>query len=345
MKIVLAIDSFKNCLTSIQAENAVQEALRQTGIDAEIVSIPVSDGGEGMLDAFLAVTGGEKIVVSTHNALMRPIQAYYGAIDDTAIIESAQSIGLQLVNPCPRNSFKATTYGVGEILADAIFRGFRKFIVGLGGSATSDAGIGMLWALSAKFGDKDFKGCSFTLASDVKNPLLGDHGAARVFAPQKGATPSQVERIEERAVKFAEMSAKRFGTDHSNDPGAGAAGGLGYAFMQYFDAKMESGAELLLRLADFDDIIKDADLVITGEGCADSQTLMGKLPYVVLQHAKKYGVPVYMMAGRIADESLLLTSGYAKVVNINPVDQSLEEVLQPETAKKNIHETIITLFR
>jgi len=344
MKIVLAIDSFKNCLTSIQAENAVQEALRQTGIDAEIVSIPVSDGGEGMLDAFLAVTGGEKIAVSTHNALMRPIQAYYGAIDDTAIIESAQSIGLQLVNPCPRNSFKATTYGVGEILADAIFRGFRKFIVGLGGSATSDAGIGMLWALSAKFGDKDFKGCSFTLASDVKNPLLGDHGAARVFAPQKGATPSQVKRIEERAAKFADMSAKRFGADHSNDPGAGAAGGLGYAFLQYFDAKMESGAELLLRLADFDDIIKDADLVITGEGCADSQTLMGKLPSIVLSHARQFSVPVYLIAGKIKEQQQLKDAGFKKIECITPDGQTQEEAIKPENAIKNITDTIQKLF-
>lgn len=349
MKIVLAIDSFKGCLTSIEAEHAAAEGIRQTGIDAEIVSIPVSDGGEGMLDSFLFSVNGERIRVNVHDALMRPIVAEYGAINDTAVIEIARASGLMLIEPEQRNPVKATSYGTGEMIVDAIRRGYRKFIIGLGGSATSDAGIGMLKAFVDIFGHgtenlseilkREFKDVSFVLASDVTNTLLGENGAAFIFSKQKGASWSDIQILERRARTFADMSAKHFGYDFRDTPGAGAAGGLGYAFMQYFKAEIESGADLLLSANEFDSKIKNADLIITGEGSADAQTMMGKLPSVVLSHALKYSIPVCLIAGKVSDEKILRDSGFSKVISIN--SKGLDEYsLQPQNAMNNIIDTM-----
>ena len=354
MKIVLAIDSFKGCLTSVEAENAAAEGIRQTGIDTEIVLIPVSDGGEGMLDSFLFSIDGERISVNVHDALMRPIVAEYGVINDTAVIEIAKASGLMLIEPEQRNPVMATSYGTGEIIADAIRRGYRKFIIGLGGSATSDAGIGMLMALVDILGhgtesiseilDRDFKDVSIVLASDVTNTLLGENGAAFIFAKQKGASWSDIQVLERKARTFADMSARHFGYDCRNIPGAGAAGGLGYAFMQYFKASIESGADLLLNANNFDSKIRDADLIITGEGSADAQTMMGKLPSVVLSHAMKCSVPVCLIAGKISDEAILRDAGFSNVLNINSSVLN-EDPLLPENAMKNIKNTMKLIFR
>jgi glycerate kinase len=341
MKVIIAIDSFKGCLTSKQANEAAAEGIRRVCPNAKIVEIPVSDGGEGYMEAFHAAIGGSLEEVVVRDPLMRPITAKYLLHDEMAVIEIAQASGLTLLTKEERNPMVATSYGTGQLVADAVCKGARHIIIGLGGSATSDCGMGMLKALIdifAKHGQWDdveaLKDVRFTIASDVENPLYGEKGAAHVFAPQKGATPEMVLRLDERAIKFAELSAKHFGYDRSQQAGAGAAGGLGYAFMQYLNAKSMSGIQLLLDTIRFKELVADADLIITGEGSADRQTLMGKLPMGILEQAGH--TPVYLIAGRISDREELLNAGFARVDCINPPDITLEEAMRKEVARQNI---------
>lgn len=341
MKVIIAIDSFKGCLTSKQANEAAAEGIRRVCPDAKIVEIPVSDGGEGYMEAFHAAIGGSLEEVVVRDPLMRPVTAKYLLHDEMAVIEIAQASGLTLLTKEERNPMVATSYGTGQLVADAVCKGARHIIIGLGGSATSDCGMGMLKALIdifAKHGQWDdveaLKDVRFTIASDVENPLYGEKGAAHVFAPQKGATPEMVLRLDERAIKFAELSAKHFGYDRSQQAGAGAAGGLGYAFMQYLNAKSMSGIQLLLDTIRFKELVADADLIITGEGSADRQTLMGKLPMGILEQAGH--TPVYLLAGRISDREELLNAGFARVDCINPPDITLEEAMRKEVARQNI---------
>ena len=338
----------------MEANQAAAEGIRRIRPDAEIVQVPVSDGGEGFMEAFYASIGGTLVEVAVRDPLMRPITARYLLKGETAVIEMAQASGLTLLKKEERNPLVATTYGTGQLVADAVGKGARQIIVGLGGSATSDAGIGMLRALidglsptlsnrwqQPRWDDIEvLKDIHFTIASDVKNPLCGKNGAAHVFAPQKGATPDDVLALDERARKFAEVSARHFGYDRSEMAGAGAAGGLGYAFLQYLDAKCMSGIQLLLDTIRFKEMVKDADLIITGEGSADRQTLMGKLPVGILEQAGK--VPVCLIAGKISDREELLKAGFANVACINPPDIALEEAMKQEVAKENIRRTIVT---
>ena len=343
MKVVLAIDSFKGCLSSIEANQAAAEGLKKGWPDAEIVQVPVSDGGEGFLEAFHVAIGGELIEVTVKDPLMRPVTAKYLLKDETAVIEIAQASGLTLLSKEELNPMLATSYGTGQLVAEAMRQGAKHIIVGLGGSATSDAGMGMLDALVETFskngqwnGIEELKDVHFTIATDVKNPLCGKNGAAHVFAPQKGANPDMVLQLDERARKFAEVSARHFGYDCSKQEGAGAAGGLGYAFLQYLNADCKSGIQLLLETIKFDEIVKDADLVVTGEGSADRQTLMGKLPMGILQHSGD--VPVYLIAGRISDQDELMKAGFSQVKCINPEGISQEEAMRKEVAIQNIIE-------
>ena len=345
MKIVVAIDSFKGCLTSKKANQAAAEGVRRTCPDAEIVEIPVSDGGEGFMEAFYSAIGGTLVEVSVRDPLKRPITAKYLLHGETAVIEIAQASGLTLLAKEERNPMVATSYGTGQLVADAVRKEAKHIIVGLGGSATSDAGIGMLRALIdafAKHGKWDdieeLKHVRFTMASDVKNPLCGENGAAHVFAPQKGATPEDVLALDERARKFAEISSMHFGYDRSQMEGAGAAGGLGYAFLQYLNADCKPGIQLLLETIQFNETVKGADLVITGEGSADRQTLMGKLPMGILQQSGN--TPVCLIAGHISDREELLKAGFAQVECINPEGITLEEAMRKEVAMQNIRETI-----
>ena len=346
MKIVVAIDSFKGCLTSKEANQAAAEGIRKVHPDAEIVQVPVSDGGEGFMEAFHAAIGGELVEVPVRDPLMRPVTAKYLLKGETAVIEIAQASGLTLLTDEERNPMVATSYGTGQLVADAVRKGARQIIVGLGGSATSDAGLGMLRALidafarNGKWDDiRELADVHFTIASDVKNPLCGENGAAHVFAPQKGATEEMVWRLDERARKFAELSARHFGYDRSQMEGAGAAGGLGYAFLQYLNAECKPGIQLLLETIKFDEIVKDADLVITGEGSADRQTLMGKLPMGILSQSA--GVPVCLIAGRICDREELLEAGFSRVECINPDGISLEQAMRKEVAMQNISHTVM----
>ena len=345
MKVNIAIDSFKGCLTSKEANGAAAEGIRRVYPDAEIVEVPVSDGGEGYMEAFHAAIGGRLVEVAVRDPLMRPITAKYLLHDETAVIEIAQASGLTLLTNEEHNPLVATSYGTGQLVADAIRKGSKHIIVGLGGSATSDAGIGMLRALINAFAKngqwddiEEVKDVAFVIASDVKNPLYGEKGAARVFAPQKGATPEMVCRLDERARKFAELSAKHFGYDCSQMAGAGAAGGLGYAFLQYLHAESKSGIQLLLDTIRFKELVKGADLIITGEGSADRQTLMGKLPMGILEQSG--GVPVFLIAGRISDREELLNAGFARVECINPPGISLEEAMRKEVALQNISQVL-----
>ena len=346
-KIIVAIDSFKGCLTSAEANQAACEGILDRMPEAEVVQVPVSDGGEGWLEAFYAAMGGSIVEVNVKDPLMRPIVTQYLIQGDTAVIEIAKASGLTLLKPEERNPMVATSYGTGQLVVDAIRRGCKHIIVGLGGSATSDCGIGMLRAIIdafAKHGNwddvRELDNVRFTIATDVTNPLCGENGAAHIFGPQKGATPEMVEALDARAKHFAEASTKHLGRDCQNMPGAGAAGGLGYAFLQYMNAECRSGIDLLLDTIHFDDLLQDANLVITGEGSADRQTLMGKLPFGILQRARKQNVPVMLIAGRIADEQLLLDAGFSHVACINPPGIPLEIAMQPDTAKENIRKTV-----
>jgi glycerate kinase len=371
----VAIDSFKGCLTSAEANQAANEGILAKMPEAEVVQVPVSDGGEGFLEAFHAAMGGEIVDVNAKDPLMRTIVAQYLVQGDTAVIEIAKASGLTLLSPEERNPMVATSYGTGQLVVDAVRRGCKHIIIGLGGSATSDCGIGMLRAIIDSFAKggswddvRELDDMHFTIATDVTNPLCGENGAAFVFAPQKfaikreqseldsiaereqtrpqvkEATHELVLALDTRAKRFAEASAKHMGRDCQNMPGAGAAGGLGYAFLQYMNAECRSGIDLLLDTIHFDDLLQDADLVITGEGSADRQTLMGKLPFGILQRAQRHDVPVMLIAGRIADEHLLLDAGFSRVACINPPGLPLEIAMQPETAKENIKHVMDLLY-
>lgn len=354
MKYILATDSFKGCLASADVEETIAQVFSAKGM--EVVALPMSDGGEGMLETFTTVLKGKMVEVPVHDPLMRPITAFYGiAPDGTAIIETSKACGLTLMREEERNPMLATTYGVGELVAHALRNGCHKFIIGLGGSGTSDAGIGMLKALTDDLTtEKGFdevlatklKNSHFTLACDVRNPLFGPTGAAYTFGAQKGATPNMQRVLDNRARRFSRISARHCRHDKSCVAGAGAAGGLGYAFMQYLGASTCSGADLLLDLVDFDRIMADADIVVTGEGSADRQTLMGKLPERILRRAQRQGIPVWLIAGRVTHPSLLMEAGFTKVDCITPDGMPVCEATKPDVARRNLRhwaETIDTV--
>lgn len=348
-KILIASDSYKGCMSSCEVNDAIAEGI-QLGLskkkndgqkydEPEIMTFEMSDGGEGMLNAFLSAMGGERVKVNTHDALMRNIDAEYGIVGDTAVVEIAQAIGLAQIEPSQRDPMRTTSYGVGEMVIDAYKRGMRHFIIGLGGSATSDCGIGMLRAM----GD-DWKtlreDCSFLLASDVTNPLCGKQGAAYVFAPQKGANDEMVAELDARARRFADACARHFGYDRSYEPGAGAAGGLGYAFMQFFNARQQSGATLLLDILHFDDLLDDTCLVVTGEGHSDNQTLMGKLPMRILSCARKHSVPVWLVSGCVDNVEDMKNAGFSHVISVTPSSMSLVEAMRKNVARECIKKAV-----
>ena len=349
MKVIIAIDSFKGCLPSSEANQAAAEGIRSVCPNAEIVQLPVCDGGEGFLEAFRAAIGGQTVDVVVSDPLMRPVVAKYLLQGTTAVIEIAQASGLTLLTADERNPMVATSYGTGQMVADAVRRGATRVIVGLGGSATSDAGTGMLRALKDAFAPdgtwddiQQLSAVTFTIASDVRNPLCGENGAAHVFAPQKGATAAMVLQLDDRARRFADASARHFGFDRSSMEGAGAAGGLGYAFLEYLNATCQSGIQLLLDTLRFRERANDADLILTGEGAADRQTLMGKLPMGILNHAG--GAPVALIAGRVTDRDRLLQAGFAHVECINPPGILLAEAMRKEVAQRNISQTVARLL-
>lgn len=342
---LLAIDAYKGCLSSHDVEEAVGEAVARSH-GTEVAAVPVSDGGDGMLPAFINAYAATKVEVVVHDALMRRVKAAYGIDPDgTAIIDTSQAIGLALLKPKELRPLVATTYGVGELIADAHNHGCRNYIIGLGGSATSDCGKGFLKALVDKFQPNGIiddvvsnalSQCSFTLASDVENPLCGERGAARMYAQQKGASPHDIEVLEKRACEFAVYSERHCGMSRADEAGAGAAGGLGFAFMQYLGAEVVSGAELLFEKLNFSTLVEKADIVITGEGRSDESTLMGKLPARVLSVAQNKGVPVWLLSGSVSDCDMFRAKGFSEVIEVTPPQMPLTEAMKPDVARSNI---------
>ena len=317
----------------------IAQAVREMRPDAMVVELPLADGGEGTLSILVQPMKVRIEIIPVHDPLGRLITAQYGIAYKTAIIEVAEACGLQLLAQEERNPLIASTKGVGELLLDAYYKGCRHFIVCLGGSATCDGGAGMM----SVPGLKELLGsCTVELLCDVDAPFVGDCGAARVFAPQKGASTRDVEMLENRMVLWADKMLKETGVDIANMPGAGAAGGLGGALMAYGKAIVFNGASRVMQLCGFHDAIKDADLIITGEGKSDAQSLMGKVPFAVLKQS--CDVPVALLSGRIEDRRTLEQAGFSEVIEISPRNLPLKCAMDPDTAMTNIRSAIHNSF-
>jgi len=273
--------------------------------------------------------------------LGRPVKAEYGIAGDLAIIESAAACGLTLLSPAERNPLLTSTYGLGELILDALGRGCRRFVIGLGGSATNDGGMGMV---SVPHFLEKVSVAEFTVACDVDTPFIGPKGASRVFAPQKGASPADVEVLEVRMTEMAERILKETGVDVRDMQGAGAAGGLGGAFCAYCGAMLRRGVDMVLDAICFDALISGADFIITGEGCSDFQTPKGKTAFGVLERARRQNIPVALISGGIRDEEILKAAGFSLIAAATPAGQPLEEAMKPETAKSNIQSAIRSLI-
>ena len=366
-KIVLAIDSFKGCLSSKEIEQCIAEEIHRILPSCQTVCIPIADGGEGMLDTLIEATQGTFVSTQAHDPLMRIRPARYGILGDqrTAIIEMAEINGLTTLSPIERNPMKTSTYGTGELIKDALEKGFRRFIIGIGGSATNDAGMGMMQALGAHLYDKQgneleqggkimeqiahidlnhlhpaLKEATFIVACDVQNPFCGPQGAAYVFARQKGANEEQIRQLDEGMRHLALLIERDFSYNINKVKGAGAAGGLGGAFATFLQAHLQSGIDLLLDAVDFDRKITNADWIITGEGKADRQTAEGKVPAGVLKRAKKANIPVMLIAGKVEDKACLQQMGFARIVKISPDNLPLEEAMRPEVTRENTQRAI-----
>ena len=371
MKVIIAIDSFKGSLTSREAGEAVRQGILQIHPDWDTDIITIADGGEGMLNVMLEATGGKSITVEAHDPLMQRALATYGISADgtTAFIEMANISGLPLVPTEQRNPMKTTTYGTGELIRDALEKGCTQFIIGIGGSASNDAGTGMLQALGFRFLNHErkplgqggeilqeiafiddsekhslLKNAHFIVACDVKNPFYGPEGAAHVFARQKGADDNMIAQLDEGMRSFAHLIQKETGKDIANEPGSGAAGGMGGGLMAFLDAELQSGADLLLDICQFNKRIADTNLIITGEGRIDRQSLMGKIPGKILQRGQANHIPVIAIAGCVEDKDLLLKAGFKGVYATKPEDMALEEAMKREVAIDNIRNTVKRIF-
>ena len=355
MKIVIAPDSFKGSLTALEAANAIEEGLKRFFPEAEIIKVPMADGGEGTVQSLVDATGGRIVKRIVTGPLGDKVEAQFGILGDgrTAVIEMASASGLPLVPPDKRNPMVTTTYGMGELIKAALDMGCRKFIIGIGGSATNDGGGGMAQALGVKLLDKEGNDIPFggggllkldridistldpriaeseiVVACDVDNPLTGPRGAARVYSPQKGATPDMVEILDKALEHFAEVVKRDLGRDIKDVPGAGAAGGLGAGLMAFLNARLQLGVDIVIEATGLEEKVKGADLVITGEGGIDSQTIYGKTPIGVTKVAKKFGIPVLAVAGGISDDaSVVYEHGIDGLMSIIPRPMTLDEAM------------------
>jgi len=336
-KIILASDSYKGCLSSADVASAAEEAILNLHPDAKTVKVSVADGGEGTVEALVDSLGGHFCTAVVSDPLGRPVEARYGIAGELAIVEVAAACGLTLLRKEERNPLVTSTKGVAEMLMDAASKGCTKFLVGLGGSATNDGGRGMVECPG--FLDA-MKGRSFKVACDVDTPFIGPDGASRVFGPQKGASQQDVEILDKRLSDYGVEILQMTGIDVRHMKGAGAAGGLGGAFKAFLGASLERGVEMVLDTLGFDETIKDADLVITGEGCSDFQTAKGKTPYGVLCRAKKQNTPVLLLSGAVRDCPELEALGFTARLAATPEGMPLEEAMNPETARQNIKNRI-----
>lgn len=366
MKIVVASDSFKGSLSSREVAEATVRGIRQMMPVCEVVGVNVADGGEGTVDAVVEALGGKIVTATVNDPLGRPILARYGVVGKMAVIEMAAASGLTLLTDEECNPWLTSTYGTGEIIMDAVKRGCRDFLVGLGGSATNDAGMGMLQALGFRFYDIDdqeiidgcggrlqdvariddtgvmdaVRQCRFTVACDVDTPFCGSEGAAYVFAPQKGADMEMVARLDSGMVSFAKVIEKTYGIDVTSMAGAGAAGGMGGGFYVFMNATLKRGVDMVLDAIDFDSIIRGADLVITGEGKIDYQTVKGKTAAGVLARAKAQDIPVVAIVGRVEKCESVEQMGFAGVYAIWEEEMPLEVAMQSNTAAANVEKTV-----
>lgn len=341
MKVLIACDSFKGSCSTLEVARAVAEGVRAAYANATVEYVLVADGGEGTMFTLANALNATIKTINAHDALMRPIRAAYAVLPNaTAIIDMAETGGITRIRPEERNPIDATSYGLGEQIADAIEQGCTQLIIGLGGSATTDAGAGMMQALHDR--NTSLRNCRVKVLCDVTNPLYGPQGAAYVFAPQKGADPQTVALLDTRLRKIAAESPH---PEMALEQGAGAAGGLGFALMCYLDATLVSGIETVLEYQHFDERLTNADLVITGEGKIDRQTLMNKAPLGVLHHAKKFAVPVAAIAGKIEDEQTLLGAGFDYLRCINPPGTPLELAMNPDFAAERIKLTTEQLIK
>ncbi|KKI92244.1 glycerate kinase [Bacillus sp. SA1-12] len=373
MKVLIAIDSFKGSISSLKGSEAISLGIKDVYPEAKIVTLPLADGGEGTVETLVQATGGKIIKKQVMGPLRKKVDAMYGILGDekTAVIEVAAACGLPLVPFDQRNPLVTTTYGVGELILDAIGKGCNEFVVGLGGSATNDAGIGMLQALGFCFLNQNneevgldakelqdiwridlnhvnpkLKECTFKVACDVNNPLYGPNGATHVFGPQKGATPEMIEQLDQGLKHFAEVVLKELNIDIHNIAGAGAAGGLGAAFSGFLNAQLQSGINLVLEIIEVEKNMQGIDLVITGEGKLDGQTSMGKAPLGIAQLAQKYKIPVLALAGCITDETSKLNKlGITSYFSILNEPMTLNEAMDSNVTYNNLRVTTNQLFR
>ena len=373
MRVVVAIDSFKGSMSSLEAGEAISKGIKKAHKDAEVEIRPLADGGEGTVEALSIGMGGKLINVDVTGPVGRKVNAVYGIVDSskTAIIEMSQAAGITLVSGDEKNPLYTTTFGVGELIKDAINKGCRHFVVGIGGSATNDCGIGMLQALGYEFLDKEGKQvgfgaigvrdivsirdenvikelseCYFRVACDVNNPLCGELGCSAIYGPQKGATKEMVADMDGWLKNYSKIVKEKYPDADSEYPGTGAAGGLGYAFFNFTNSKLESGIKIVLDETKLEEYVKDADIVVTGEGRLDHQTVMGKAPVGVANIAKKYNKKVIAFSGSVTED--------AGVCNEHGIDAffpilrrivTLEEAMQTDTAKQNLTDTAEQVFR
>lgn len=375
MKVVIAIDSLKGSLSSIEAGNAIKDGILRVKNDTEVIIKPLADGGEGTTEALVEGFKGENVTLEVKGPLGRTVKATYGFLrnenTNTAIVEMAQASGITLVTAEERNPLKATTYGVGEIIKDAINKGCRNFIVGIGGSATNDGGIGMLKALGFEFlnakGEEVLEGaiglgeitnvkntntipelaeCKFRVACDVTNPLCFENGATHIFGPQKGVTDENKVDIDKAMLNYANVTERYIGKDNKNVAGAGAAGGLGFGFISYLNSELVPGIDLIIDAVKLEDAIQGADYVITGEGMLDYQTAMGKAPIGVAKLGKKYGAKVLAFAGGVTkDAKKCNDAGIDAFFPIVRGVTTLESAMNSENAYNNLSDTVEQVFR
>lgn len=371
MKVLVAVDSFKGSLGSREAGEIIKEGILDTIKDAEVTVSPIADGGEGTVEALVDGLNGEYIDVEVKGPLNDKVIARYGVIKDVVVMEMASSSGLTLVPEEKRNPLNTTTYGLGDMIKDALDRGYNNFIIGLGGSSTSDIGLGMLSSLGFKFLDENKKevgifgrdlknikyiddtsvdkrlfDSKFKIACDVDNPLYGENGAAAIYGPQKGADKETIKTLDEYAINFSKVVSKKYKTDYENISGVGAAGGLGYAFMSFLNGELSPGIDIIIDFLKLDEKMKKVDLAITGEGEINYQTMMGKAPSGVAKVAKKYAIPVIGIAGALGkDVELINDKGIDAFFSITPKPISLEKAIDREFAKENLKRTISQIMR
>ncbi len=373
MKVTVAIDSFKGSMSSMEAGTAAREGILKA-CDAQVIVKPLADGGEGTTEALVEGLGGEYVYTEVTGPLGGNVHARYGVMADgkTAVMEMAEAAGIILVKTEDLNPWKATTYGVGEMIADAIGRGCREFIIGIGGSATTDGGVGMLMALGYEFLDEsgnnigqgageldriiaikdekvlpELQECHFQIACDVTNPLCGDNGAVYVYGLQKGVREEEKQILDEKMKNYARKTSEWLGKDNSAAAGAGAAGGLGFAFLSYVPGvELKSGIEIILQAIGLEEEIRSSDIVVTGEGRLDFQTAMGKVPVGVAALAKKYGCRVIAFAGGVTEDAAECNAkGIDAFFPIVRGITTLEEAMEPERAKKNMALASEQVFR